>query len=367
MIGTEPKTTDSQGDPVTVKMHRTQSHINHVALVLDASSSMDDHESKVIEVADEQIRTLAMRSEELGQETRVSVYTFANEAHCVLFDMDVMRLPSIADLYEPAGMTALVDAAWKSHEDLSTTSQIYGDHAFLTFVITDGQENRSRRAKFSLGTLVSNLPAGHSMGFLVPQDGASVHYLTRLGVPKDMIAEWDTVSADGFVGAGAKVKAATESFMTMRAAGQSVTRSAFSTGAEAVNTATVSAALDPLALGTYTIAANRTPNTQEMKDFVESNGLKYRHGTHYYELGSTRALVQPVKNIVVVNRKTQQAYSDSTPGSPRVRDLIGLSKTERTSVSATANKDWTVFVQSTATNRHIKTGMSAFTLDPQNA
>lgn len=349
-------------------MHKAQSKINHVALVLDASSSMSGHAKKVIQVADAQIRTLAIRSEELSQETRVSVYVFADSTRvsCVLFDMDVMRLPSIADLYKPEGMTALVDAAWKSREDLSTTSQIYGDHAFLTFVITDGQENDSVRSKFSLGELVHDLPAGHSMGFLIPQGNSARHHLTMLGVPNDMIAEWDTASADGFTGAGAKVAAATESFLTTRASGQGVLRSAFSTGAEAVNTATVTAALDPMNPGTYTLLQNASVK-QEMKPFVEAQGLRYRHGTHFYELGSVRSLIQPQKQIVVVNKKTGRAFSDSSVGSPRVRDMIGLDKSVRASVSADANREYKIFVQSTATNRHVRPHTQVFTLDPQLA
>lgn len=361
-------------------MHASQSKINHVALVLDASSSMHAHNTKVIEVADAQIRTLAIRSEELQQETRVSVYTFADSSrvHCVLFDMDVMRLPSIADLYRVDGMTALVDATFKARDDLATTSQIYGDHAFLYFIITDGAENDSRRSKFSLGTLVQSLPAGHSMGFLVPQGKTSVRHLEFLGVPSNMIAQWDTTSADGFVGAGAQVAAATESFLTSRASGKSVTRSAFSTGESVLNEKTVAANLDPLPVDGYTACRNASADTKEMKDFVEFNGLKYRHGTHYYELTSaTRSLIQPIKKIIIVNRKTGQAFSDNTvvrdasgkevTGSPLVRDMIGLSRTERVSVSADMNKKFQVFVQSTATNRHIKTGQHALTLDPATA
>lgn len=349
-------------------MHSAQSKINHVAFALDASDSMSDHAEKVIEVSDAQILTLAKRSEELGQETRVSIYTFSyhNKIECVLFDMDVMRLPSIRDLYHVDGMTALVDAAFKMDEDMATISRIYGEHANLKFVITDGMENNSRRhSRFELGNLVNAIPAGDSMGFLVPQDGGmSRHRMKMLGVPDDMIAEWDTTSRDGFVGAGAKVAAATESFLTSRASGRSVMRGAFSTGTEALNAATVrAAALDPMPFGTFNVAANRTPDKMEMKDFIEFQGMTYRHGSHFYELtNATRTLVQPQKQIIVRNRKTDETFTDTTPGSPRVRDLIGLSQTERKSVSAQANKEFMVFVQSTATNRHVKPGMSVLTV-----
>lgn len=63
-------------------MSGNQNYINHVALVLDASSSMSRLSGKVIEVADQQIAYLARRSRELDQETRVTVYVFANKVEC---------------------------------------------------------------------------------------------------------------------------------------------------------------------------------------------------------------------------------------------------------------------------------------------
>ena len=122
-----------------------QGLINHVALVLDASTSMSHLRNKVVQVADEQIAYLARRSKELDQETRVTVYVFADEAECVIYDKDVLRLPSISQYYQPGGMTALLSATLKSQRELAQTAQLYGDHSFLTFVLTDGQENASHR------------------------------------------------------------------------------------------------------------------------------------------------------------------------------------------------------------------------------
>src|SRR5690242_8782421 len=175
-------------------MHKAQRLINHVALVLDGSSSMSKHKSNLIKVADEQIRHLALRSEELSQETRVSVYLFDYTVECLIFDMDVMRLPSISDLYRANGMTALVDAVVKSQEDLSSTSQIYGDHAFLTFVLTDGMENHSTHSWTVLPEYTVHAEENWTVGFLVP-DRQGTAYLTRAGVDPGMISLWDASSA----------------------------------------------------------------------------------------------------------------------------------------------------------------------------
>ncbi|MEU3878202.1 hypothetical protein AB0E87_30690, partial [Streptomyces sp. NPDC029704] len=89
-------------------MSGNQNYINHVALVLDASSSMSHLSQKVVEVADQQIAYLARRSQELDQETRVTVYVFADKVECVIYDKDVLRMPSLKQLYRVGGMTALL-------------------------------------------------------------------------------------------------------------------------------------------------------------------------------------------------------------------------------------------------------------------
>jgi hypothetical protein len=67
----------------------SQNYINHVVLNLDASASMGPHRNNLIRVADGQIKYLAQRSQELDQETRVSVYSFNEEVECLIYDKDV--------------------------------------------------------------------------------------------------------------------------------------------------------------------------------------------------------------------------------------------------------------------------------------
>lgn len=61
--------------------------INHIALVLDSSSSMSGLASRLVQVVDAKIKHLATLSEELGQETRVSIYTFSDTVRCVVYDI----------------------------------------------------------------------------------------------------------------------------------------------------------------------------------------------------------------------------------------------------------------------------------------
>ena len=92
--------------------------INHIVLVLDASTSMTHLSSELIKVADNQIAHLAIRSKELDQETRITVYSFASSGYdwrtpkidCLVYDKDVLRMPSIAQVYQAKGNTPLIDA-----------------------------------------------------------------------------------------------------------------------------------------------------------------------------------------------------------------------------------------------------------------
>lgn len=323
-------------------MHKSQRLINHVALVLDGSSSMRGHSNKLIQVADEQIRHLAVRSEELSQETRVSVYLFNDTVQCLIFDMDVMRLPSIQDLYRASGMTALVDSVIRSQDDLATTSQIYGDHAFLTFVLTDGMENRSRNSWTKLPQYLSGRD-NWTVGFLVP-DQQGVAYMQRIGADRGSIAVWDTTSASGIVDAVSTIRAATENFMTARASGVRGTRSVFSTGVDAVNRKTVTSTLTPLKSTEYRLYD--VPMKMRIDDFTLARHGYYTKGIGYYQLTKTET-IQPQKNIIVVEKSTGKAY-----GGAEARHLIGLPD-RAVRVKPDENPEYDIFVQSTSINRNL--------------
>ena len=118
---------------------------NHVVFVLDQSTSMRSHAEALVKLFDNEVAFLAQHSKELNQETRVSVYVFGSQgtAKCVIYDMDVLRLPSIKDLYKPYGNTALCDATVLAVEDLQFTKHKYGQHSYWMLVFTDGYENDS--------------------------------------------------------------------------------------------------------------------------------------------------------------------------------------------------------------------------------
>ncbi|MES4888720.1 vWA domain-containing protein [Streptomyces sp. NPDC096012] len=336
-------------------MSGSQNYINHVALVLDASSSMSHLSRKVVEVADQQIAYLARRSEELDQETRVTVYAFADRVECVIYDKDVLRMPSLKQLYRAGGMTALLAAALKSQRELAQTAQLYGDHSFLTFVLTDGQENASHRCPDapasdprelveSVSKMIETQEDNWTLAVLVP-DQMGKREAMRCGFPKDNIAIWDATSTQGLEEAGQVIQQATEKFMVGRTQGIRGSRTVFSTGAEAVNKDTIKAAgLTPVNPSEYRLIP--VARDAAIRDWVIESGHTYRTGGAFYQLSKSEK-IQARKQIAVLEKRTDRVYTG-----PEARALLGLPDAE-VRIKPDHNDDFMIFVQSTSVNRKL--------------
>jgi hypothetical protein len=325
-----------------------QNQIDHIAIVMDASGSMSHLKRDVIKVVDGQIAYLARRSKELDREVRVSVYTFDTRVKCVIFDKDVLRLPSITSLYQIGDMTALIDATIQSQEDLAKTATMYGDHAFLTFVVTDGLENKSRRAPGDLANLLARQPDNFTIATLVP-DHRSLDKARQYGFPADNCEIWDAKSSAGVVAAGSVIQTATDNFMAMRAKGFRSTRSLFSTGLDALNPETVAAAaLVPIDKSVYGIlrCAMRMP----IQDFVETRFGPYVPGKAFYELSKSET-IGAKKAVLIEEKATGKIF-----GGQEARRIIGLPDDQGITRSPTDNPLYTVFVQNRTGTRNLVPG-----------
>lgn len=319
-----------------------QNIINHVALVLDASSSMWSFADAVIKVGDGLVRSLAQRSQEMNQETRITVIVFASRAECVIYDTDVLRLPSLAEFYRPNGRTALVDATLLAIDDLMLTPQKYGDHAFIVFDLTDGQENESKATGTTLNRKITGLPDNWTVAAMVPNAMGKLH-AQDYGFPAGNVEIWDASSERGVEESGLRIDQVTSSWMTGRASGIRSSSSVFSTGADAVNQASVAAAgLTPLAKNKYVVT--HVPEKAVIKPFVESLGFTYKLGDAYYELVK-REEIQATKDVAVMDRRDNKVYVGDA-----ARDLLHLPPVN-VKVKPDHNPDYRIFIQSTSTNR----------------
>src|SRR5574341_1155765 len=98
-------------------MQKIEHYVDHVAVVLDRSGSMNQHTHTVVKVVDGLVKHLAEQSKISGHETRFTLVTFDDVVERIIWDMDVLRVPSIAGRYEPRGRTALMDATMQAVTD----------------------------------------------------------------------------------------------------------------------------------------------------------------------------------------------------------------------------------------------------------
>ena len=132
--------------------------------------------------------------------------------------MDVMRLPSLANHYNPNGSTALIDGMLTAISDLELTPQLYADHAFLVYGITDGFENCSIRPSQHLRDKICSLKDNWTVAVLVP-DQIGVFESKKLGIPKDNYSTWNSNDSRGITDVGSRVRKSNNAFFEARSSG----------------------------------------------------------------------------------------------------------------------------------------------------
>lgn len=323
----------------------SQNIINHIALVLDASVSMVRHQHTVPKVADTLIKELAEHSKLVDQETRVSVYTFSDYQYidCLIYDKDVLRLPSIAGLYKIIGNTALCSATLRAIDDLAMTPEKYGDHSYLIDIITDGQENVSLAADLNkLPTVLRNLKENWTLAAFVP-DAQGVHYAKKFGFPAGNITTWDTTSGSGFTEVGEVIRQSTYTYMDNRAHGVRGSRNLFNM--TPANPKDIKKSLTPMTPGSYVIEPVKLD--MRIDDFTKGVVGSYTPGRTYYEM-TKRENIQGYKGIAILVEADKKLYVGDA-----ARDLVGIPKGTDVRVGPGDHPGYKVFVQSTSMNRKL--------------
>lgn len=326
--------------------------IDHVVIVLDESYSMAGHAETLIKQTDDLVQHLAVRSNELGRETRVSIWVFGwhTDVRCIVWDKDVLRLPSIRDFYRPGGNTALIDATMDAIIAHAAIPTKHGEHAFLVYVLTDGRENDSviygpPELRYRLG----QLPDNWTVAALVP-DASGVDFAKRVGFQPGNIDTWDAATAQGVADVGVRIRTVTDQWQDNRTRGVKSTTGLFSTGADAVNKRTVKGSLTPVTKGSYELRQIETGQPRKIKDYVEGVlHTPYVIGNGFYEFVK-KETIQPGKDIAVVSKRDNTVYVGKA-----ARQIVGLPDHE-VRVEPDFNPDFRIFVKSTSTNRSMLPG-----------
>lgn len=323
-----------------------QNYINHIVFVIDQSGSMGIHADQVVKVFDNQIAHLAQRSKELDQETRVSVYLFSDRVSCLIYDKDCLRLPSLSGYYRAGGNTALIDGTMKAIEDLEKTATLYGDHAFLVYCLTDGEENRSSTPASALSAKIKSLPENWTAAVFVPNQNG-VFEAKRFGFPAENISVWNTASVTAVEDTGKVMRQSTEAFMQARSTGLRGTKSLFNLDTSKINSNTVRASLTELDSSQYELL--NVHKAAVIKPFIEGWKIPFRLGAAYYQLSKPEK-VQGHKQICVQNKLNGKVY-----GGSNARRMLGLPDYE-VKVDPVSHPDFDLFVQSTSINRNLVAG-----------
>ena len=249
-----------------------------------------------------------------------------------------------------------MDASALAISDLKQTPELYGEHSFLIYVITDGEERDSiKTTPTSLGNIIKKLPDNWTLAAFVP-NAVGVHEAKQYGFPADNISVWGT-TRQGAEEAGERMFKATDNFMANRAKGIRGTRSLFAFDTNAVTKRAVKKnldAIDPSMVKVITV--KRVDNESQIRDLVEKYTRKaYVKGSAYYQL-TKKETVQSSKNVCLKEISTGKIYTGDS-----VRDMLGLPDYE-VRVEPAKHPAFTFFVQSTSVNRKVFEGTEVLVL-----
>ncbi len=328
-----------------------QGLINHVAFVLDRSGSMQHLAKQVVEVADFQIQNLAKISKDFDQETRATVYVFDDFVDCVYYDKDVLRLPSLKNKYDIGGMTALWEATLKAIHDLEQSATLYGDHAFLVYVLSDGMDNRSTaEVSNALRSKLSCLPDNWTVAYLAPNLNAKMT-AQAMGFAPGNIEIWEQTKK-GVEEVSRKIETATVQYFDSRSKGITRSVDVFKLDKTSVQNAVQVGGLhevDPRSFMLLNVSpdANHAKGMPEIKQFIEDmTGNHYRAGSTFYQL-TKRELVQNHKALAIREKKTGKIFRGDV-----ARQMIGLDNSDKR-ISPGDSPDYDVFIESTSNNRRL--------------
>lgn len=345
-----------------------ENSIQHHTIVLDSSGSMQRHRHTVPEVVDAHIKALASDSRSHpNEEVRVSVFQFSSpgpghvDFECLLYDMDVLRVPSIKGMYRISGGTALCDAGVRVLSDLQAIPVQYGKHYHLVWFVTDGQELHSTyQGRASLPLMIGELPEYYTMAAFTP-DVSGKHFLTKYGFPQGNISIWDPTQENAIEEVGVAMAAATTSYTsTIRSGTSKRVTNLFEM--KAPNVADLKKTLTPMTPGSYWFENVNLEDLAQIRnaridEFYELKTAKqYYAGAAYYEM-TKRERIQDYKKIAFAIWNPSTNTEDVYVG-PQVRAKLGLPETGEVRVSPGRwqGKGYKVYILSTSNNRKLVPG-----------
>lgn len=334
---------------MVTKSKKVSQYTNHIAIAVDGSGSMSSLRSKVVSCFDQLISDLRENSRLFNQETRVSVYIFDSDVEVMAFDTDVERLPSIKDFYFVRGNTALATTMNVAIDDLKKVPELYTDHAFLLYVLTDGADNNSTDSdKRKLTQFLNSRPNNWTIAAHVP-NSQGVRYMESLGLSRENIQIWE-LTERGMEKATELATSSIKTYMQNRSLGIRSTDSFYaSVDVSNLNANTVKQQLEKINQRKVKIVQNTHLKAVEIRDLVESAlpSFTYTKGCAFYEIVK-KETIQAGKEVLIRDKKDGVVY-----GGDEARKLIGIPQNKTCMATPAFSADYEIYIQSTSVNRNV--------------
>lgn len=321
---------------------------NHIAIVLDASSSMWSYRQEAVDVFNKQLATLQKAAKENKQKTTLTLITF-NQYTRVHFSRKPIEecKPLTVHQYRPQGMTALYDAVDEASSKLGMAGDRDDLHtSFLVLAITDGQENCScRMTGETLGQSIRKAQGTDrwTYAFLLP--GKEKQFAKMLGLPAGNCARWE-VSELGIKQMGDLSTQSLTNYYGARAQGATRSTNFFTTNLADVSKEEMRKKLTDLS---PKVREATVDERMEIRDFCQKRFGEYKKGGAFYLLMKAET-IQNYKQILVMEKNGSQIY-----GGQEARDLLKLPD-YAVRVHPGNHGDFLIFVQSTSVNRKVIPG-----------
>lgn len=335
------------------KVSAKQPLINRIALLIDASGSMQGLRNDAINVLNAQIDSIKNEAVKLNQQTFISIGKFNSDFNWICQNIDSRSIRPVTEQdYWTNGQTALIDAVDIAIAELDSQSQsidlIKSDVSFLLITITDGQENDSRRNSVNdIAGKIRNKQGTDRWSFVFSVPRGGTHYIqTFFGVPAGNIKEWEQTS-QGIQNLSVSTVVGTSGYFHARSIGKTATKSFYTTDLSNVSNRTLQANLDIM---NDQFKKLQVPKECAIKSFVESEGLNFVKGNGFYELTKPEK-VQDYKEILIMDKSTGRIY-----GGDQARKVLNMPTTTVCQVKPGNHMNFRIFIKSTSLNRILVRG-----------
>ncbi len=327
--------------------------VNHFIILLDRSGSMNSVRREALDGVNKTLRDITKAAEESKQETRVSLYDFADYINRPFFERPTQMVEQLFSYY-PNGGTVLFDAVERAINDHLTPVSQYEDHSYVVIAITDGQDNGSRdKTGRTMNELVRKVQGSDrwTVTFQLPPNSKN-WFCRNFNVPEGNVTEWAATRL-GIERATEQRTLGTQNYFAGRSVGLNSTKSFYekvTTDLSKLDSNTLRNTCTNIAGQVKSWVVDREEDIQPFMQRQLGN-VPYIPGTAFYALTKTEARVQPYKKVLLMEKGSRAVY-----GGDEARRLIGLKDGATCRVIPGNHSNFDIFIQSTSNNRKLVRG-----------